>query len=155
MKTLIGLIVIFITIVQADYFKELTTEFKQKKATGQVRRFFITAEEGIWDYASECASKANVPGKIYNSSIWVVILNHFLDTNVIGTRYYKALYHEYEDITYSKKKKRHHWQGNMGPILRAEVGDVIQVFFWNRASRNFTMHPHVKWIFTSSSIYCI
>jgi hypothetical protein len=32
----------------------------------------------------------------------------------------------------------------MGPILRAEVGDVIQVFFWNRASKNFTIHPHVK-----------
>jgi hypothetical protein len=67
MNILIGLIILFVTIVQAvpDYYKELATEFKQTKVTGQVRRFFITAEEGIWDYASECASKANVPGKTY------------------------------------------------------------------------------------------
>ncbi|RCH77731.1 hephaestin-like 1, partial [Rhizopus stolonifer] len=62
--------------------------------------------------------------------------------HVLGTRYYKALYHEYEDESYTKKKKRPYWQGNMGPILRVEVGDVIQVFFWNKASRNFTIHPH-------------
>lgn len=33
----------------------------------------------------------------------------------------------------------------MGPILRAEVGDIIQVFFWNRATKNYTIHPHVRY----------
>lgn len=148
MNIWISLIVLFITIAHAapDYYKELTTEFKQKKTTGQVRRFFITAEESIWDYASECASKENVPGNYRYMEYTAVILRHnvFLENNIIGTRYYKALYHEYEDVSYTKKKKKFHWEGSMGPILRAEVGDVIQVFFWNRASRNFTMHPHVK-----------
>ncbi|CAO3623112.1 unnamed protein product [Mucor fragilis] len=107
-----------------DYFDLLQDEF-EAKPTGQVRRFYITVEEGIWDYASEIDANANVP-----------------DTNIVGTRYYKALYHEYEDSSYTKKKKRFRWQGNMGPILRAQVGDIIQVFFWNRATRNYTMHPH-------------
>lgn len=35
----------------------------------------------------------------------------------------------------------------MGPILRAEVGDTIQIHFWNKATRNYTMHPHVSWSF--------
>ncbi|KAL9553127.1 hypothetical protein MBANPS3_003435 [Mucor bainieri] len=118
--------IFFAIVVNAanDYFDLLQDEF-EAKPTGQVRRFYITVEEGIWDYASEMDANANVP-----------------DTNLLGTRYYKALYHEYEDSSYTKKKKRFSWQGNMGPILRAEVGDVIQVFFWNRATRNYTMHPH-------------
>lgn len=32
----------------------------------------------------------------------------------------------------------------MGPVLRVEVGDIIQIFFWNKASRNLTIHPHVN-----------
>ncbi|KAL7315053.1 hypothetical protein PS15m_006556 [Mucor circinelloides] len=119
-------VLLCIVVVNAanDYFDLLHDEF-EAKPTGQVRRFYITVEEGIWDYASEMDANANVP-----------------DTNIVGTRYYKALYHEYEDASYTKKKKRFSWQGNMGPILRAEVGDIIQVFFWNRATRNYTMHPH-------------
>lgn len=66
-----------------------------------------------------------------------------LDKHFIGTRYYKALYHEY-DATFQHKKARFHWQGNMGPILRAQVGDTIEIHFWNRAKQNFTMHPHVS-----------
>lgn len=66
------------------------------------------------------------------------------DDNSLGTRYYKALYHEYEDASFTKRKRRFDWQGNMGPILRAEVGDMIRVHFWNKASHNFTMHPHVS-----------
>ena len=29
----------------------------------------------------------------------------------------------------------------LGPIIRAEVGDVIHVTFRNMASRNYSMHP--------------
>lgn len=32
----------------------------------------------------------------------------------------------------------------MGPILRAEIGDTIQIHFWNKATHNYTMHPHVS-----------
>lgn len=45
-----------------DYFDLLQDEF-EAKPTGQVRRFYITVEEGIWDYASEIDANANVPGK--------------------------------------------------------------------------------------------
>ncbi|KAI8637136.1 Cupredoxin [Parasitella parasitica] len=126
-KLLFYYLILFLIVTvntENDYFDLLQDEFKATP-TGQVRRFYITVEEGVWDYASEMESSANVP-----------------DTSILGTRYYKALYHEYEDSSFTEKKKRFNWQGNMGPILRAEVGDVIQVFFWNRATRNYTMHPH-------------
>lgn len=29
-----------------------------------------------------------------------------------------------------------------GPVIRAEVGDTIQVVFYNRASKPFSMQPH-------------
>lgn len=67
-----------------------------------------------------------------------------IDTNALGTRYYKALYHEYKDASFTERKKRSHWQGNMGPILSAEVGDTIEIHFWNKATRNYTIHPHVN-----------
>ncbi|KAG2211915.1 hypothetical protein INT47_004602 [Mucor saturninus] len=115
----------FISLVFAssDYFDILDKEFEQT-VKGKTRTFYITAEEEIWDYASQSASAANVP-----------------DKHIIGTRYYKALYHEY-DASFRERKARFHWQGNMGPILRAQVGDTIQIHFWNRAKQNYTMHPH-------------
>ena len=133
-----------VSIVCADYFDILRQEFEQTP-TGKVRRFFITAEEEIWDYASE--SQNPVSGNKRDKSVQLMLnsVNRLrIDVHSLGTRYYKAIYHEYQDETYTERKVRPHWQGNMGPILRAEVGDIIQIFFWNKASRNFTIHPHVN-----------
>jgi hypothetical protein len=62
----------------------------------------------------------------------------------IGTQYYKAQYREYTDATYTTLQTVPSWQGGMGPILRAEVGDTLVVHVWNRATYNYTMHPHVS-----------
>lgn len=45
----------------SDYFEILDKELDQS-LNGQVRTFYITAEESIWDYASECSDKDNIPG---------------------------------------------------------------------------------------------
>ncbi|MDR0051907.1 multicopper oxidase domain-containing protein, partial [Acinetobacter baumannii] len=34
------------------------------------------------------------------------------------------------------------WLGFLGPILRAEVGDVMVVHMKNFASRPYSLHPH-------------
>ncbi|RUS35000.1 Cupredoxin [Jimgerdemannia flammicorona] len=62
--------------------------------------------------------------------------------HTIGTKYLKALYREYTDATFNTLAERPAWSGYLGPILRAEVGDKIEVNFWNRARYNFSMHPH-------------
>lgn len=64
MKKLLYCLVLFFNIAvnaSNDYFDLLQDEF-EATPIGQVRRFYITAEEGIWDYASEIDSKSNVPG---------------------------------------------------------------------------------------------
>ena len=57
----------------------------------------------------------------------------------------KAIYREYMDGRFATLKQRspdEAYLGILGPILRAEVGDTIKVFFKNRASRPYSMHPH-------------
>ncbi|MEQ2302367.1 hephaestin-like 1 [Ameca splendens] len=60
----------------------------------------------------------------------------------IGGVYKKAMYREYTDATYSHLAPRPDWLGFLGPILRAEVDDVIIIHLKNFASRSYSIHPH-------------
>lgn len=63
----------------------------------------------------------------------------------IGRRYMKAHYQEYTDATFSVHKNRTEREmhlGLLGPIIRAVVGDTIQIVFHNRATRPYSIHPH-------------
>lgn len=144
-KLLIWSLLISTLYAASDYFEILDKELDQS-LNGQVRTFYISAEESIWDYASECSTKTNVPGNYGRQRNFDTreINELLIAANALGTRYYKALYHEYTDASFTKRKERPHWQGNMGPILTAEVGDTIEIHFWNKATRNYTIHPHVS-----------
>lgn len=60
----------------------------------------------------------------------------------IGRKYTKVFYREYTDETFSKKKNHPDYLGFLGPILRAEVGETVEVVFKNMARRNYSVHPH-------------
>ncbi|KAK5162709.1 uncharacterized protein LTR77_011232 [Saxophila tyrrhenica] len=60
----------------------------------------------------------------------------------IGTLYTKALFREYTDNSFTVQSARPEWLGMLGPIIRAEVGDVVKIVFKNMATNNHTMHPH-------------
>ena len=61
----------------------------------------------------------------------------------IGRVYRKVLYREFTDGTFTKQKPHPKYLGLLGPIIKAEVGDTLEVHFKNMASdRPFTMHPH-------------
>lgn len=62
--------------------------------------------------------------------------------NRIGGLYKKAVYRHYTDETYSTEIPKPPWLGFLGPILRAEVGDVIVIHLKNFASRPYSLHPH-------------
>ncbi|XP_040907267.1 ferroxidase HEPHL1 isoform X2 [Toxotes jaculatrix] len=64
------------------------------------------------------------------------------EPNFIGRIYKKAMFREYIDATYREQAPRPEWLGFLGPILRAEVDDVIVVHLKNFASRSYSMHPH-------------
>lgn len=60
----------------------------------------------------------------------------------IGSVYKKALYRQYTDESYSQEIVKPAWLGFLGPIIRAEVGDVIEVHMKNFANRSYSLHPH-------------
>ncbi|KAB1271889.1 Hephaestin-like protein 1 [Camelus dromedarius] len=61
--------------------------------------------------------------------------------NVITGRSFAEDKH-YTDETYSTEIPKPPWLGFLGPILRAEVGDVIVIHLKNFASRPYSLHPH-------------
>lgn len=58
-----------------------------------------------------------------------------------NTTYLKALYRGYTDETFTQYSEQPPWQGTQGPTLRSEVGDMIEIMFVNKLSKNYaTMH---------------
>ena len=68
------------------------------------------------------------------------------DGPYLGTVYKKARYHRYTDATFTQRFPRpadEEYLGVLGPIIEAEVHDVITVVFRNAASRNYSIHAQV------------
>ena len=64
----------------------------------------------------------------------------------IGPRYLKALFREFTDTSFRFEKHRtpeYEHLGIMGPAVKAEVGDEIEIVFKNLASRPYSMHAHI------------
>lgn len=80
---------------------------------------------------------------ILNFRVGYIFVRH--DKGFIGSKYYKAVYREFTDASFTEPKKRDErniHRGILGPALRAEVGEVIEVVFKNMASRPYSIHPH-------------
>ncbi|KAG2457280.1 HEPHL protein, partial [Polypterus senegalus] len=60
----------------------------------------------------------------------------------IGHVYRKAVYRQYSDDTYTQELLKPSWLGFLGPVLKAEVHDVLVVHLRNLASRPYSLHPH-------------
>jgi len=66
-----------------------------------------------------------------------------LDPN--ATTYRKAIFREYTDSSFESLRARpDNWShlGILGPLIRAEVGEMVKVVFKNNASRPYSLHPH-------------
>ncbi|KAJ1554685.1 hephaestin-like 1 [Nowakowskiella sp. JEL0078] len=110
--------------------------------TCKVRQYFIAAEENEWDYApSGYDHFMGVPFVRDPEGAGLYTL-HSIDERRIGSVFTKALYYEYTDETFSFCKGKANWMGMLGPIIRAEVGDLIKIKFKNMASFPYSMHPH-------------
>jgi hephaestin len=108
--------------------------------TGNTRTYFVAADEVEWDYAPGGVNK--MMGAKFDGMAAVFIEK---GPHRIGTVYRKAIYREYTDETFTKLKPRApEWEhtGILGPILRAEVGDTLKVYFKNNATHPYSMHPH-------------
>ncbi|XP_058484126.1 ferroxidase HEPHL1 isoform X1 [Solea solea] len=106
---------------------------------GKERVYYVGIIEDAWDYAPSGKNLLN--GERIEADEHASI---FLERgpNRIGRVYKKAMFRQYMDATYSKRVPQPVWLGFLGPVLRAEVDDVIVVHLKNFASRNYSMHPH-------------
>ena len=108
--------------------------------SGQVRTYYIAADEVVWNYAP--AGKNAMMNMPY---IKVERAYAVRSKNEIGPKYWKAIYREYTDNTFKHLKPRaanQQYLGLLGPVIHAEVGDTIKVVFKNNASHPYSVHPH-------------
>jgi manganese oxidase len=100
----------------------------------RIHTYYIAADEVQWNY---------LPGpKIFASQGERELSSPPI---IKSTVYRKAVYREYTDATFTTLKPRPpEWEhlGILGPLIRAEVGDVIKVVFKNNLPNPVSMHPH-------------
>ncbi|XP_035522767.1 ferroxidase HEPHL1 [Morone saxatilis] len=106
---------------------------------GRERVYYVGIIENSWDYAPGGKNLLNGEDTAGDE-----FASEFLEKGPhrIGSVYKKAMFRQYTDSSYSHLAPRPAWLGFLGPILRAEVDDVIVVHLKNFASRNYSMHPH-------------
>jgi FtsP/CotA-like multicopper oxidase with cupredoxin domain len=119
----------------------VTASFGQHPRTSvpRLRTYYIAADEVTWDYTPQGRKLTGTPhleGSDEESSA----------SASRGHRsYLKAIFREYTDAGFRTLKPRPPaWEhlGILGPLIRAEVGDTIQVFFKNNTKLTCSMHPH-------------
>jgi len=99
-----------------------------RPSSAVTRHYYIAAEDVTWDYAP--SGRDLLAGRPIPQP-WG-----------LRTRWAKTRYIEYTDSTFSVRKPQPEWLGILGPIIRAEVGDRIEVVFLNRTKTMHSIHPH-------------
>lgn len=112
--------------------KQIPTGFN---FTGNVRTYYIAAEQDTWNYApSGWDNWLGVP--IHASPRATSYVN-----TLAGLTWQKALYRGYTDDTFTVRTKQMSSSGIQGPLIRAELGDLIQIYFKNNLTNNYaSMH---------------
>jgi FtsP/CotA-like multicopper oxidase with cupredoxin domain len=110
-------------------------------ASGRTRTYFIAAEDTFWNYApGGNVLSGMTPGGDADAAVW-------LKRGLSGEPpiFKKAVYREYTDATFKTRKPRApEWEhlGLLGPVIRAEVGDRIEVTLKNTTLFPVSLHPH-------------
>jgi len=116
--------------------------------TGQLRTYYIAADEVLWDYAPDATN--DITGAPFTAEEQVFTKQ---GPNRIGHKYWKSLYRGYTDATFTHPIVRptscaptarvcDDTLGILGPVIRAAVGDTIKVVFKNNTSYPASIHPH-------------
>jgi FtsP/CotA-like multicopper oxidase with cupredoxin domain len=117
-------------------------------STGQVRTYYVAADEVLWDYAPRGTNE--ITGAPFTAGEDVFTKQ---GPNRIGHRYWKSLYRAYTDSTFTKRVARptscapsarvcDDTLGMLGPVIRAAVGDTIKVVFKNNTAQPASVHAH-------------
>jgi FtsP/CotA-like multicopper oxidase with cupredoxin domain len=107
--------------------------------SGNVRTYYVQAEQGIWDYVpSDWDNWLGVP---FEALPRASSAGYTKASGSLGTKWEKALYRGYTNASFAERTQQPSWQGVNGPTLRAEVGDIFQILFVNKLANNYaSMH---------------
>ncbi|XP_069568180.1 coagulation factor V [Brachyistius frenatus] len=127
----------FVDVKKCDGF-----EAPQRRMTYAQRRYstewkyYIAAEEIIWDYTPNVHEHVDEDFK----------LQYLRQSSTrIGGKYEKAVYTLYNNESFTERlntKQRKNELGILGPVIRAQIRDVIKIVFKNMASRPYSIYPH-------------
>eukprot|EP01112_Ceratiomyxa_fruticulosa_P005452 TRINITY_DN1607_c0_g4_i6.p1 TRINITY_DN1607_c0_g4~~TRINITY_DN1607_c0_g4_i6.p1 ORF type:complete len:258 (+),score=31.44 TRINITY_DN1607_c0_g4_i6:204-977(+) len=120
---------------------------------GKIHIYYISADEVEWDFAPsgydllthKRLNDTNAMSMLMGEVEMSPLLFSVNGVERIGRKNKKALYIEYTDETFTKVKERPpEWEhlGYLGPVIRAEVGDTIEVHFFNNVTFPCSIHPH-------------
>jgi hephaestin len=94
------------------------------------RLYFIQAEETLWDYGPKgrnfCGADGPVPFTD-NESLFM----KKVDGQTIGSVYTKAVYRRFVNKNFIQRFPVPIEHGILGPVIAAEVGDIIEIYFKN------------------------
>ncbi|XP_045184314.2 ceruloplasmin-like [Mercenaria mercenaria] len=105
-------------------------------ASAMERHFYIAAEDVFWNYAPSGRNLVTADSKASSEKI-------VTGPDRIGNIYKKAIYRGYTDGSFTQRVQVPEWAGFVGPLIAAEVEDVVFIHFRNMATgSNFSVHPH-------------
>ncbi|KAG9351427.1 hypothetical protein JZ751_022677, partial [Albula glossodonta] len=112
-------------------------------AGGRIRRYYIAAEEDLWNYAPLGYDTFNNRSLVDPGSQSEVFFGK--EGGRLGGVYKKVHYVAYTNENFTTKVEqtaveRH--LGILGPVIQAETGDTLLVVFLNKASRKYSLQPH-------------
>ncbi|KAG9271087.1 venom prothrombin activator omicarin-C non-catalytic subunit [Astyanax mexicanus] len=108
----------------------------QQSRESQEWTYYIAAEEVIWDYAPNMPE--NVDGDFRSTYLKQ-------SSERIGKKYKKAVFTQYKDETFKERAEnmqRKKEVGILGPVIRAQIRDIITIVFKNKASHPYSIYPH-------------
>uniref|UniRef100_A0A8C9YLB9 ferroxidase n=1 Tax=Sander lucioperca TaxID=283035 RepID=A0A8C9YLB9_SANLU len=127
----------FVDVKKCDNFeapqRRMTIEQKRYSTTWT---YYIAAEEIVWDYAP------NMPKHI-DEDFTLQYLRR--SPTRIGGKYKKAVYSLFRNESFTERlepKQRKNELGILGPVIKAQIRDVIKIVFKNMASRPYSIYPH-------------
>lgn len=108
------------------------------RAAGRKRAYFIAAEEVDWDF---CPTRRDEMMGMPLTEDEDVFVRKGRDR--IGSVYRMIRYTGFADATFKTRLPQEDKSlGILGPVIRAEVGDEIEVTFRNMSSKPVSVHPH-------------
>ncbi|XP_067903750.1 coagulation factor V [Heterodontus francisci] len=107
-----------------------------RTSSSQSKYYYIAAVELIWDYKASQTAGASKHSWTQQSRS---------KGQSLGSKFKKAMFLQYKDSTFKHPVVRGESEehlGILGPVISAEVNDIIVVKFKNMASRPFSIHAH-------------